>query len=102
MAEKRPANRQQNRVLPPVEYRFKPGQSGNPSGRPKKKWLTEAFEELLERNLSDPKEREAFMAAQWKKLLSHTVVSTMLLEKMLERTEGKLTQPVEHSGEVAL
>jgi hypothetical protein len=72
----------------------------NKGGRPKRKWLTEAFEELLERKLSDPAEREAFIQAQWGKLLSKTVVSSMLLEKMLDRTEGKLTQPVDVSGQI--
>lgn len=81
-------------------YKWKRGQSGNPSGRPKKKWLTEAYEEMLERKLSDPVERMAFIEAQWQKLNSKGVVSTMLLEKVLDRTEGKLTQPVDVSGEI--
>jgi hypothetical protein len=34
---------------------WKPGQSGNPCGRPKRKWLTDAIEEMLQERLDDPK-----------------------------------------------
>ena len=78
---------------------FMPGQSGNPGGR-KKKFLTEVFEEMLEENLADPIERKAFKDATWKKLKSERVVSSMTLEKVLDRTEGKLTQPVDVSGTI--
>lgn len=81
-------------------YKWKPGQSGNPAGRPKKKWLTEVAEELLEERLSDPEFREAYKKAMWDKLISNRVVGAMTLDKVWERTEGKVLQPVELSGEV--
>jgi uncharacterized protein DUF5681 len=37
-------------------YRFKPGQSGNPGGRPKKRPISDCYEELAERELPE-KER---------------------------------------------
>lgn len=46
-----PANRHEAtaRALPPVETRFKPGQSGNPSGRPKVgRPVSTAYAELLD------------------------------------------------------
>jgi hypothetical protein len=42
-----PENRGRNRGgLPPVETRWRKGQSGNPGGRPKKKPITEAYEAM--------------------------------------------------------
>ena len=79
-----------------------PGQSGNPGGRPKRTLLTDVFEEMLEEKLADPDAREAFKKAHWEKLLSRTVVSSMTLEKILDRTEGKVSQPVAISGELSV
>ena len=79
-----------------------PGQSGNPSGRPKRKWLTEVTEELLQEKLQDPVFRESYKESLWQKLLSNKMVSSMTLEKVWERTEGKVTQPVDVTGELTV
>jgi hypothetical protein len=42
----------------------------NLGGRPKKKWLTEVAEELLEEKLSDPAFREIYKEQLWQKLMS--------------------------------
>jgi hypothetical protein len=81
---------------------FLPGQSGNPSGRPKKTLITDVLEEMLAEKLADPAERQAFKDAHWKKMMSNTVVSSMTLEKVLDRTEGKVSQPVQVSGELTV
>lgn len=57
---------------------------------------------MLEEKLSDPKERRRFIQAHWEKLLSTTVVSSMTLEKILDRTEGKVSQPVQVTGELTV
>lgn len=83
---------------------FKPGAewTGNAGGRPKKKWLTELAEELLEEICSDDSQRQEFKAALKGKLLSKGVVSAMTLDKMWERTEGKVPQDLNLGGEVTL
>ncbi len=67
-------------------WRFKPGQSGNPAGRPKgsKSLKTFAQEYLL--SLSDDEKLE-YMKAIDKKVI-------------WEMAEGKAKQDIEHSGEV--
>jgi hypothetical protein len=77
---------------------FMPGQSGNPGGVPKKKWLSDVTEEMLEEKLKDPAFREQYKDSLWKKLLAHGVVSAMTLDKIWERTEGKVTQTVDVNG----
>jgi len=83
---------------------FKPGAEwkGNAGGRPKKPWLTDATEELLREKLSDPTERERWKEAQWAKMLKHGVVGAMFMDKAWERTEGKVTQPVDVNVNITL
>lgn len=93
-----PENSKPKRKTLPKEaepYKFKPGVSGNPGGRPKKKWLTEVFEEMLEERLSDKAFREAYKESAWKTLTSGRVVGSMMLERVWERTEGKMKQDLD-------
>lgn len=82
--------------------RFNPGHSGNPGGRPKRKWLTDATEEMLEEKLSDPVERKRWQDAQWEKMLKNGVVGQMFMDKAWERTEGKVPQDLNLGGEVTM
>lgn len=70
---------------------WKPGESGNPSGRPKKKPVTEMYERIL----SDPKNLEAIEQATVKALLKGNMAMVLQLREMTDRVEGKVTQPIE-------
>lgn len=81
-----------------VEAQWKPGQSGNPSGRPKKKPITEMYERLL----ADPKNIEAIEAAVAKALSKGQMAMVLQLKEMTDRVEGKVSQPVEVEGSLAI
>jgi len=56
-----PANRDETgkyKTVPPIETRFKPGQTGNPSGRPKKS----LFQTRMEQAFNDPEIVELLIA----------------------------------------
>ncbi len=84
-------------TVPPPEHRFKPGQSGNPGGRPKAKLITTAYREALE--LLDPKEKKTLA-----QVLANITVeqarkgNLAALKEITDRTEGKSVQPLSHSG----
>ncbi|MEE8607595.1 MAG: DUF5681 domain-containing protein [Nitrospiraceae bacterium] len=86
-------------TIPPKEHRFKKGESGNPSGRPKTKLLTQAYRELLEQ-ISGPKKNRKTLA----QVLAQNAVeqakkgSLAALKEITDRTEGKAVQPLSHSG----
>lgn len=70
---------------------WKPGESGNPSGRPKKKPVTEMYERIL----SDPKNLAAIEQATVRALLKGNMAMVLQLREMTDRVEGKVTQPIE-------
>jgi hypothetical protein len=83
----------------PVEaepYKFKPGQSGNPGGRPKKKPITEIYDRLL----ADPELVPIIEESVRKMITSGRMVGMLQLKEMAERVEGKVTQAVKLDGEI--
>jgi Family of unknown function (DUF5681) len=79
-------------------WRFKPGQSGNPGGRPKKKPITELYEGILD----DPKAMARARMAIVKTLSRSDMAMVHLLKEIADRIEGKVSQSIEHSGRMTL
>lgn len=73
--------------------RFKPGQSGNPGGRPKKKPLTEALEKVY----SDPEECMAAARALAKKARAGSIAH---FQEAANRLEGRVADTDESRGPV--
>jgi hypothetical protein len=72
---------------------FMPGQSGNPSGRPKRKLVDEMLAELLE--AADSERARQVAEAILKKA---TDGDTKAAQLVAERTQGKPSQKVEVTG----
>lgn len=78
---------------------FKPGQSGNPSGRPKRKFATKVYAELFR----DKEFRAAFKESVRQILTAGRGMAPVLMAReVAERLEGPVTQSIELSGEVTL
>jgi len=76
---------------------WKPGQSGNPGGRPKKRLIDEALEQLLEANDSAAA-REVAAA-----LLDRARKGDMrAIQLVAERTQGKPTQAIGVAGDAGV
>jgi len=90
---KRPANGRRSRGRP-----FKPGQSGNPGGRPKGA-KTYAIRELVAQALADPATRAAAIAEFSKALTrSKSVISAMEFAAKVNREIGAGSGQPEPSG----
>ena len=82
-------NSEKRRNLTP----WKPGHSGNPGGRPKKKLLTEALEAIY----ADPKEAMAAAKALAKKVRKGSIAH---FQEAANRLEGKVESSDESAGGV--
>jgi hypothetical protein len=71
--------------------KFKPGQSGNPGGRPKKKPVTEIFERIM----NDPKLVAQFEQSISRSIMKGGMAGVMYVREAADRIEGKVSQPVE-------
>ena len=70
---------------------WKPGQSGNPSGRPKKKPITEIYERIL----ADEGKKAAIQAAVEGLLTGSRMATILTLREVAERIEGKVKDEVD-------
>src|SRR5271166_2519483 len=79
-----------------AKTQFQPGKSPNPGGRPKKQRITKIYEKILR----SAKNREEIEKAIFETLKSGRMAGVLLLREAAERTEGRVTQPVEVTGTV--
>jgi hypothetical protein len=89
------------------ETRFKPGQSGNPSGRPRKTVLDEALRDFLAsqrltgEDESGPQEQKTAARVLVEALFQQAIAGKPGIAKLLiERAGGKPRQAVEFEGKV--
>jgi hypothetical protein len=77
---------------------FKPGQSGNPGGRPRKKHLTNELEKMVR-----SKDGKEFVKEVIHDILDKRgMAAVLLIREILERTEGSVKQEMELTGELTL
>jgi hypothetical protein len=75
-------------------HRFKPGTSGNPGGKPKKKPLTEIYESIA----NDPKCQKMIRSSIVGLIKSKRMATILTLREIAERIEGKVPDEVQISG----
>lgn len=81
---------------PPAKHQFKPGQSGNPNGRPKK---LPRLDDLLSDIMGEEKDGITAAEAILKRLRQMATQGNIkAAEMLLDRSYGKAKQPVEITG----
>jgi hypothetical protein len=71
--------------------KFKPGQSGNPSGRPKKSLLAKSLEKIS----NDKDYVPQFIKAVKARMLQPGVAGVLETREFMDRTHGKVTDSLE-------
>lgn len=100
-ADNQPKNKR-SPAEPLVPYQWKPGQSGNPKGRPKKRTLTELCREILERDGVTLDGRKMCVD----EALAETILTMALrgnndiIKELWARLEGKPKETLEIQGEL--
>ena len=98
-----PENKQKTakvgRGNPPPEHQWKPGQSGNPGGRPKKTPLSDACREILDSPVPKDKSGRSYAQVIAEKLAKKARAGNISAAKEIaDRAEGKARQAMELSG----
>lgn len=97
--EKVETPQKRRRTLPPAlrERLWKPGQSGNPSGRPRK--ITNHVEKLLSAKLPNDKRQRTYLQALAEEALKRAIKrSDKALEQIWDRVEGRVPLAVTGDG----
>jgi hypothetical protein len=97
-AEKSNGNSREVRVKRLTPHRFKPGQSGNPGGRPKKQ-VTAALERELNNLVPGDSEKRTWLQLMVQGAIKKAVKGDMkAFAEIIDRLEGKAMQAHELSG----
>jgi len=75
-------------------HHFKKGQSGNPTGRPKKLPITDIYNELLEEGVTKSDIKKAMRSL----VRGRSSATVQALKEMADRVEGKPTERHEITG----
>lgn len=82
------------RQNPPVATQFKPGQSGNPGGKPKTKPLTDRMRDLLETQIgTGDKVLADVIVLQWARMIRK--LDSSALKELLNRIEGSVPTKID-------
>jgi hypothetical protein len=79
-------------------WRWQPGQSGNPEGRPPKSLYQQGLEKLL----NDAELVPDLLEAARKRMLTNTMVGALELRYSQERVDGPIKQELAISGELSI
>jgi len=85
---------------PPRNTRWKPGQSGNPKGRPKGiRYISESLRELLDQKDKDGRTNAQLIAEALIEAAKNpnSKMASGLIKEILDRTEGKVPDKVEET-----
>lgn len=78
---------------------FEPGKSGNPGGRPS----TREFADMLRVALKQASGDKTRLREVADALVTEAIAGNVpAIKEIADRLDGKATQPIEHSGELAL
>lgn len=77
-----------------IPHRFKPGQSGNPNGRPKGSSITPRLKRIIEENNGEI--ADALVKSAIKNALKGDF---RFWNAIMERVEGKVADRIQHSGD---
>ncbi len=89
------------RPLPPEETRWKPGQSGNPRGRPKKGSIVDVLRELVETECATDPERRIYAELLMRALIHQGLKGNIgALKEISNRLVGQAPFLVERIGGV--
>ncbi len=100
-------NEKSKQALEP--YKWKPGQSGNPSGRPKRRPISDAYLALADCQIPRKLAKKLGLkkGSTWRDTVAHAILeeaakgNVRAATEVREAIEGKATQRIELSGEGA-